>query len=117
MKYTKLFIMAGTAKMRKHIPIHDLCEKLTPATKTNILAYHAVLGCDVTSQPHGLSKVEENSDLLSSLGKVPLIPDAVTSVEKFVVKLFNLPKTGDMRRCVVCALWQKPKAPTHQQCP
>src|SRR5277367_3882255 len=99
MKCTKLFMMAGTAKMRKYIPIHDLCEKLTPATKANILAYHAVLGCDVTSQLHGLSKVkcwknfEENSDLLSSLGKVPLTPDAVTSVEKFVVKLFNLPKT------------------------
>jgi len=33
MKCTKLFMMAGTAKTRKYIPIHDLYERLTPATK------------------------------------------------------------------------------------
>lgn len=43
------FMMAGTSKHRKYIPIHDVCSLLSMEERENILALHALSGCDTTS--------------------------------------------------------------------
>ena len=63
--------------------------------KANILAFHAITGCDVTSHPAGISKVKgwctfkNHAGLLSSLGNVPLTNNAAESAEEFIVKMYN----------------------------
>lgn len=49
MTSSKMWMMAGTAKERKYIPIHEICQIIPNAQKKNILAFHAVTGCDSTS--------------------------------------------------------------------
>jgi len=97
-KCDEVWVMAGTSGKRKFIPIHTIALSMDDQLRRNILAFHAITGCDVTSYLAGISKKNawktymESSHLLSTLGNIPLSENAVANVEKFVVKLY---KTND----------------------
>ena len=102
MKCNKLFMMAGTSTKRKYVPIHEICQQLSPVEKANILAFHAITGCDVTSHPTLISNVKgwctfkNHAGLLTSLSNVPLTDNAAESAEEFIVKLY---KNFDLNTC------------------
>ena len=48
--------MDGTSAKRKFIPIHTIALSMEDQLKKNILAFHAITGCDVTSYLAGISK-------------------------------------------------------------
>lgn len=85
---------AGTSKRRKFVPIHT-CDQLSPMLKSNLLAFHALTGCDATSylaksKRAGWNVFASHAELLSELGKFPLTENAVHSAEEFVVKLYRV---------------------------
>ncbi|MGH0123575.1 UNVERIFIED_CONTAM: hypothetical protein FKN15_037020 [Acipenser sinensis] len=96
MQCTNLWMVAGTSKRRKFVPIHTLCDQLPPMLRSNLFAFHALAGCDVTSYLANNSKragwkvFTSHAELLSELGKVPLTENAVHSAEEFVVKLYRV---------------------------
>jgi len=44
----EFFMMAGTSKDRKYIPVHLTCSSMSREERGNVLALHAVTGCDTT---------------------------------------------------------------------
>ena len=52
--FPKIWIHSGTSKQPKYIPVHLF--NLAPSVIDNIIAFHAVTGCDVTSQFSGKGK-------------------------------------------------------------
>ena len=87
--------MAGTSTKRKFISIHTIALSMEAHIRKNILAFHAITGCDVTSYLAGISKKNawkiylESSHSLSTLGNIPLSATAIANVEEFVVKLYK----------------------------
>lgn len=51
-----VWMSAGTSKCPRFIPINDVCGSLTPDQTVALPAYHAVTGCDTTSQFSGRGK-------------------------------------------------------------
>ena len=97
MKCSQLWVMGGTAKDRTYIPVHEISRTLSLEQVTNLLAFHAVTGCDSTSKLASITKVSawkafcgDNCKLLSGLGCWPLDQDVLRNVEAFVVKLYKV---------------------------
>jgi len=53
----EFFMMAGTRKDIKYIPVHLICGSMSGEERENILALHAVTGCDITSFLAGKSNL------------------------------------------------------------
>lgn len=97
MRCSHLWVMSGTARDTKYIPVHDICSKLMPEQVSHLLAFHAITGCDSTSKFASITKVGAwkafsgtNCELLGRLGQSPLEEDVISNVEKFVVKLYKV---------------------------
>ncbi|CAG9815718.1 unnamed protein product [Phaedon cochleariae] len=97
MECSHLWVMSGTARDTKYIPVHDICRKLMPEQVSHLLAFHAITGCDSTSKLASITKVGAwkafsgtNCELLGRLGQSPLEEDVLSNVEKFVVKLYEV---------------------------
>lgn len=97
MTSSKVWMMAGTAKERKYIPIHEICQIIPNAQKKNILAFHAVTGCDSTSHLATITKKAAwkvfhgtACQLLNDLGHSPLTPLSKANAEKFLVQLYKV---------------------------
>lgn len=114
-KCNELWMIAGTSHSRKYIPIHTIYQKLAAPLRSNLLAFHAVTGCDVTSFFSGVTKKRawntyiKYPDLLGGLGKIPLTTSALECAEKFVVKLYNI--DADSANEARCILFGKLKQP------
>ena len=48
------WMFAGTSRQRRHIPVHRI--PLSEEKRRSLLAFHAVTGCDTTSQFYGVDK-------------------------------------------------------------
>jgi len=100
MKCSYLWVMSGTARDTKYIPVHDICQKLSADQVTTLMAFHAITGCDSTSKLASTTKVAawklfgESCQLLKGLGQSPLADSVLRNVEEFVVKLYK-----------VCVFW------------
>ena len=46
---SNMWMLYGTAKNRKHIPIQDVAKTLPVDSLDGLLGYHAITGCDTTS--------------------------------------------------------------------
>lgn len=57
-----VWVMAGTESKRKHIPVHTIASTLTRVQRENILAFHALTGCDITSKSATISKKQHGSN-------------------------------------------------------
>ena len=93
----QLWMVAGTSAKPKNIPIHAVVEKTftSPEMCTNLLAFHALTGCDTTSFFFGISKktgfkvYKDNVGLLGGFGEGNLTEQKIVDCEKFVCKLYN----------------------------
>jgi hypothetical protein len=60
-----------------YIPVHDIARKRNPMMLKNILAYHAITGCDTTSAFSGQTKASSwitfnvHADLVNVFGQYP----------------------------------------------
>ncbi len=90
----EIWVSAGTQQKRRYIPIQEIHNGLEPNVRSNLLAFHAVTGCDTTSQFAGHGKRTAwktfltHPQLLDELGRTPLNDGVVKAVEMFVVKLY-----------------------------
>ncbi|KAK3909863.1 Chromosome-associated kinesin KIF4 [Frankliniella fusca] len=89
-KCKECWIMCGS----KYIPIHELCKELKPEQISNLLAFHAITGCDTSSKIASVTKTGawknfngQTCKLLSGLGETTeLASDEIEKIEEFVVQ-------------------------------
>ncbi|KAK3917997.1 LexA repressor [Frankliniella fusca] len=95
MKCKECFMMAGTAKDRKYVPIHTVCAQMSVNERKNILAFHALTGCDTNSFIAGIGKrgalavYRDHCKLLDGLGVGEARERLVSKSEKFMVLLYK----------------------------
>lgn len=89
-----VWMFAGTSTKRYYIAVHKIV--ISEMKRNSLLAFHALTGCDTTSQFVGIGKVtawkifESCPELLQHLGEVHHVPDEVlSSAEVFVCKLYD----------------------------
>ena len=90
---TEVWMDAGTKKKPKWIPAHTVLQNLPEPVLHNLLAYHAIRGCDSTSQFSGHGKKSYWSTYLSA----PELLDSFTNctesafidAERFVIKMYS----------------------------
>lgn len=91
-----LWMMAGTKKNRKYIPIDTVHQKLPTDSTNALLPFHALTGCDTTSYFFGHTKktawrvFASNFDLLNGLGEGMLDANKISSAEKFVCLMYGV---------------------------
>ena len=89
----EVWMNACTKKKPRCIPIHTLQEGLAKLIIRNLMAYHAITGCDSTSQFCGYSKMttwrayKANPNLLNTF--TDQSEDAMADAEKFIIKLYS----------------------------
>jgi hypothetical protein len=92
---SELWMISGTAKQRNCIPVHTVHNSLPPEVTVNLPAYHALTGCDSTSQFAGRGKRTTWKTyisvpaLLIGLGAAELTETILTNVEQFVATLYS----------------------------
>ena len=89
-----IWMFSGTAKRKCHIPLHLI--ELEEEKRASLLAFHALTGCDTTSQFVGVGKKSawavfmQYHGLLQHLGEQNDISDQVLSdAEAFVCRLYR----------------------------
>ena len=90
----EVWMKAGTSQYRRYIPVHKL--ECPDEIRDSLLAFHAITGCDTTSQFAGISKKSawkvfcQVPNLLSQFGN-DHIPNqqVLEKAEEFVCKLYN----------------------------
>lgn len=97
----EIWIHSGTSKDPKYIPVHSI--NLAPSVIDNLMAFHAVTGCDTTSQFSGKGKRTcwkvflKEPDLLQAIGgSAECSEDARKGAEKFVCHLFGYGNCGSV---------------------
>ena len=89
-----IWMFAGTSRQRCNIPVHRI--PLSEEKSKLLLAFHAITGCDMTSNFYVVGKAsawkvfEDAPDLLEHLGEESQIStDVLAKAEAFVCKLYN----------------------------
>ena len=90
----EIWMFADTSRQRRYILVHRI--PLSEEKRKSLLAFHAIIGCDTTSQFYGVGKTsaskvfEDAPDLFEHLGEESQISaDVLAKAEAFVGKLFN----------------------------
>ena len=111
----EIWMKAGTTKKPRYIKVHDIT--LPKEMLDGLLAFHAVTGCDTTSQFTGIGKrtawkvFQQYPNLLHNFGedKEPS-PTSLSLAEQFVCRLYDLKSTSNSIQDVRCGLFRKLKA-------
>ncbi|KAI4813333.1 hypothetical protein KUCAC02_024665 [Chaenocephalus aceratus] len=111
----EVWMKAGTAKKPRDIKVHQIT--LPNEMLDGLLAFHAITGCDTTSQFTGIGKrtawkvFQQYPHLLHNFGEdeVPSTT-SLSLAEQFVCKLYDLKSTSNSIQEVRCALFRKLKA-------
>ena len=89
-----IWLFSGTARKRCYVPLHLI--ELAEEKRASLLAFHALTGCDTTSQFAGIGKKSawavfmQYHGLLQHLGEQNIISDQVLSdAEAFVCRLYR----------------------------
>ena len=96
MRCKNLWMMAGTSKVRRFIPIHEVHRCMSPEVVASLLAFHAISGCDTTSYIRGHTKqtmwtiYSGNPTLLAHLAKDPLTEETFKLAEQFFCKVYKV---------------------------
>ena len=88
--FQEIWMFAGTSRQRRYIPVHRI--PLSEEKRKSLLAFHAITGCDTTSQFYGVGKASawKVFDLLEHLGEESQISaDVLAKAEAFVCKLYH----------------------------
>lgn len=94
-KCEELWLEIDSRKRSEFLPIHQVSAQISPALKTNLLAYHAILGSETTSYLAGITKTgswklyEKHFGLLTSF-RTGSYENAKQAAEQFVVKLYKV---------------------------
>lgn len=97
----KVWMMAGTAKKPKYIPVWEVFQKLPKGSEKCILQFHALTGTDTTSFIYGHSKktawevFKQHFGLLVGIGNNELTSTSIQQAEEFLCKIYNAP-TGSL---------------------
>ena len=110
-----IWMKAGTAKKPRYIKVHAIA--LPNEILKGLLAFHAITGCDTTSQFTGHGKRTtwkvflQYPHLLHNFAEddVPS-PASISLAEEFVCKLYDNKTTSKSIQEVCCALFRKLKA-------
>ncbi|KAL5011200.1 hypothetical protein ScPMuIL_011718, partial [Solemya velum] len=111
-----LWMLSGTAKKRKYIPIDAVFNNLPRHSSLNLLPFHALTGYDTTSYFANHSKksswkwkvLMEHHQLLKNLG----IGETIHSTETFVCRMYDVHKTNyiDEARYILFSRTGKPES-------
>ena len=88
----ELWLSTGSSSKHPFIPVHSI--SLDDTTAKNIIAFHAMTGCDTVSQFAGKGKktawkvFQEMPDSLRLLGASTVSPEATLEAERFVCRLY-----------------------------
>ena len=118
MQCQHLWMMSGTSKKRRYIPIDAVFNKLPSGFASSLLAFHALTGCDTTSYIANHTKrsswkiFKEHHGLLKNLGIGELTDDTIQSSETCVCRIYNEHRTDsiDAARHVLFSKTGKPEA-------
>jgi hypothetical protein len=90
----EVWMSSGTAKLPNFIPVHEI--ELPAPIMDNLMAYHAMTGCDTTSQFAGKGKKTswkvfmQEPELLKGIGdSVECNKEAQSNAEQFVCHLYG----------------------------
>ena len=102
----------GKSKNYRFIATQKIRALLGPEFCNNLLSFHAISGCDTTSQFCGIGKkgawkvYQQNPSLLNGIGYGALSPEKLKNVEKFVVSMYamksSLTSVDDLRAQLFC---------------
>jgi len=118
MQCEHLWMMSGTSKKRRYIPIVAVFNKLPRGSAASLLAYHALTGCDTTSYIANHTKrsswkvSKEHHELLKNLAICELTEETIKSSETFVCRIYNVYTTDsvDAARHLLFSKMGKPEA-------
>ena len=91
---SEIWMKAGTIKKPRNIPVH-MITSLSKEIKENLCSFHAITGCDSTSQFTGHGKRSawkvyvKYPELLSGIGTKKLEEKAFNDAERFVSMLYS----------------------------
>ncbi len=94
-KPVEVWMISRTAKSRKCYPVLEASQRLTQCVKTILLSFHALTGCDTTSDFHGYGKKSCWKTFLNQ----PLLVAGIcrngelAPIEQFVCHLYGRPET------------------------
>lgn len=90
----EVWMSSGTVRDPKFIPVHGI--NLPAPVIENLMAYHAITGCDTTSQFTGKGKkttwkiFEMNAELLKEIGETPECSEqSLSQAEDFVCHMYG----------------------------
>ena len=117
-KCEHLWMMSGTTKKRRYIPINAVFNNLPRDSATTLLPFHALTGCDTTSYIANHTKrsawkvFKEHHQLLINLGIGELTEETIRSSETFVCRIYDVHKTDsiDAARHILFSKTGKPEA-------
>lgn len=91
----EVWMFSGTSRKKRFIPVHRI--EIPEETRNSLLAFHAITGCDTTSQFCGIGKGSawkaldsQTSNLLTSIGETsPPTQHTIADGEAFVCQLYH----------------------------
>ncbi|CAH3020104.1 unnamed protein product, partial [Porites evermanni] len=91
----EVWMFSGTSRKKRFIPVHRI--EIPEETRNSLLAFHAITGCDTTSQFCGIGKGSawkaldsQTSNLLTSIGETsPPTQRTIADAEAFVCQLYH----------------------------
>ena len=104
---SELWVAFGTGKHFRyllHVPVHDICQRISPITSRALLAFHAFTGCDQTSffAHRGKQTAWEAWDAFSEVTSFRVLSDAPTledvceqlpTLERYIIIMYDLSNT------------------------
>ena len=87
-------MFAGTSRQRRYIPVHRI--PLSEEKRKSLLAFHAITGCDTTSQFYGVGKASAKSSKMHLISWNTLEKKA-KSVLRFLPKMKPLYANSTIR--------------------
>lgn len=91
----KVWMMSGTSKSQKYIPVHEIHNSLPDGSDRALLPFHALTGCDTTSYLYGHSKTAAlkifvtDFKLIEDVGEGQLTSEQSDKAEKFICKIYG----------------------------
>ncbi|XP_044169787.1 uncharacterized protein LOC122953855 [Acropora millepora] len=91
----EVWMFSGTSRKKRFIPVHRI--EIPEETRNSLLPFHAIMGCDTTSQFCGIGKGSawkaldsQTSNLLTSIGETsPPTQRTIADAEAFVCQLYH----------------------------
>jgi len=117
-----LWLMCGTSKKRRYIPIEAVFSNLPKDSAPALLPFHALMGCDTTSYIANHTKrsswevFKDHNKLLENLGIGELTDATIKSSEASVCRIYSVHKTdsANAARHILFCKTTKPRL-CHQQ--